>query len=204
MKKIKRLAALFILTMTLFSSALSAMAASYDVKNGVLECHDFPKQSGSAYCTEYKVGGTFYTYDKNGQNRTTGGGRYYVKIGNKYEYVAGAQCLGYARYIQEKLYGVNDGANSGKFKSVGSLSYSKMTEKSLKELIQKGGRGAHLRTGGKHHSFIVVKVTDTFFTVADANGNGGSGKIAVKKYTYKDYIKSGWAKRGIDYLNVRK
>ena len=205
MKHFRRLAALVIMTVTLFASAFPVMAsASYVVKDGVLQMTDFPGMKGTVYCKEYKVGGTFYTYDKTGKHRTTGGGLYYVKIGKKYEYVAGAQCLAYARYLQEKLYGVNDGVNSNKFRSVGSLPASKMTASSLKKLIKRGGRGAHLRTSGKQHSFFVLKVTDDYFTVADANGNGGSGKIAIKKYTYKAYANSGWGKRGIAYLNVKK
>ena len=183
---------------------LPVVSTGYEVNKNVLVMSNFPKQSGTATCSEYKIGSTFYTYNSNGTSKTTGGGLYYVKVGNKYKYVGGAQCLGFARYIQQKLYGVNDGANKDKFKSVGSLSASKMNAKNLKALIQKGGRGAHLRTDGKQHSFIVLKTTDTYFTIVDANGTAGSSKIGKKSFTYEEYAKGGWGKRGIRYLNVRK
>lgn len=185
-------------------TAYPMVSNGYEVNNNVLIMNNFPGQSGTAKCSEYKVGSTFYTYNSKGTSRTTGGGLHYVKIGKSYKYVAGAQCIGFARYIQQKLYGVNDGANRGKFRSVGSLSASKMNESNLKSLIQKGGRGAHLRTDGKQHSFIVLKVTDTYFTVVDANGTAGTAKIGKKSFTYKEYAKSGWGKRGIKFLNVKK
>lgn len=180
------------------------VSCGYEVNKNTLVMTNFPKQSGTASCSEYKIGSKFYTYNSKGTSKTTGGNLLYVKVGKKYKYVAGAQCLAYARYIQEKLYGVNDGANRGKFKSVGSLSASKMNASRLKSLIQRGGRGAHLRTGGKHHSFIVLKATNTYFTVVDANGTAGTARIGKKSFTYEEYAKSGWGRRGIDYLNVRK
>ena len=186
------------------TSTTPMVSCGYEVNKDTLFMTNFPKQYGTATCSEYKIGSTFYTYNSKGTSKTTGGNLLYVKIGSKYKYVAGAQCLAYARYIQEKLYGVNDGTNSGKFKSVGSLSASKMNASRLKSLIQKGGRGAHLRTGGRHHSFIILKTTDSYFTVVDANGTAGAAKIGKKSFTYEEYAKGGWGKRGIDFLNVRK
>ena len=73
MKHFRRLAAIVIMTVTLFASAFPVMAAaSYVVKDGVLQMTDFLGMKGTVYCKEYKVGGTFYTYDKKAGSFQTG------------------------------------------------------------------------------------------------------------------------------------
>ena len=189
---------------TISQSVIRALPQSYDITNKILSISDFPGMKGTVVFKEYKIGSKFYTFNnKKGEKKTTGGGYHYVKVGNKYVYVAGAQCLAGARWFQQKIYGVNDGANKKKFKSVGSLSASEMTEDTLRSLLKKAGRGAHIRTGGRQHSFIVLKVTDKKITLWDVNGTAGSGRVGVKTYSYKQYIES-WGKRGIDYVNIKK
>ena len=66
-------------------TAFPMVSNGYEVNNNVLIMNNFPGQSGTAKCSEYKVGSTFYTYNSKGTSRTTGGGLYYAKIGKSYK-----------------------------------------------------------------------------------------------------------------------
>lgn len=140
-------------------------------------------------------GTTFYTYnDSNGSKKTTSGGYYYVKVGSKYVYTGGAQCLAYARYIQQLLYGYNDGNNSGKFntKTVNAT----VSSSTAKSYITSAGVGAHIRSyysGGGEHSLVVIGIDSTGFYFTDANYDG-KNTIRIGHFTWDGFASSNYKK----------
>lgn len=69
----------------------------------------------------------------------------------------------------------------------------------LKSAVQAAGIRAHFRTQGNNHSMVIIDVTDSGFTVTDANFDG-KNTIRVKSYTWSSYISSKYGSRGILYM----
>lgn len=132
---------------------------------------------------------------------------YTVTINGKPTYLAGAQCLGFARYFHEKVYGdhhIIDETDSFT-RTYHEIRPGTLTEETFKELITQGGFGTHIRTypsssGSYGHSMIVVDVTDEGLTIMDANGDG-AGTVALKTYTWAKYMET-WGGRGIEYIET--
>lgn len=122
---------------------------------------------------------------------------YYARVNNKNVYMAATQCMGFAHYVQYKMYGTYNTSNV-----CGSISAKNLTENKLKQVIMNAGVGAHIRTGGKEHSLIVIGITPNGFTIADANGTAGSHTVGIKTYTWEKY-KNSWGKRGIKFIQQK-
>lgn len=141
--------------------------------------------------TKIKAGDIFYTYYKSGSSyvKSTGGSAYYVKIGSSYVYVAAAQCMGFAHYVQYLLYGKYDGTtstlNSGFTQIAKNVT---TTSANAKTYITKAGAGAHIRTSGSYtHSLIVVSVNSNGFYYVDANGTGTANQIRIGYMTWSAF-----------------
>ncbi|MDD6763783.1 MAG: fibronectin type III domain-containing protein, partial [Clostridiales bacterium] len=127
-----------------------------------------------------------------------------------------AQCYGFALYCQNKLFGYNDVSKPKEFKNIGSIASGKLTTSNLKELISEAPIGSHIRTyyvDKSHcaHSMILIDKNDKGFTVAQANGSNNeeySGhykcRIGTAKYTWKEYVDSGYGCRGINFVKIPK
>ena len=141
--------------------------------------------------TDYRIGGKYTN-------------SYYAKVNGKKVYMAGSQCCGYARYIAYKLYGCHDKSATGKFKDVsGRVAPGKLTAQKMKAVVTAAGVGAHIRTsnriGQSKHSMSIIAVTDSGFTVTDANSDG-KNTIKVTTYTWSSYVSSKYGKRGLYYI----
>jgi hypothetical protein len=182
-------------------------SGSYTLSGTSLTLKDFPKAtSTSVTLSEVKIGSVFYTYYKNSAGKyvaSTGGSSYLVKVGTVYKNVGASQCMAFARYVQQKLYGCNEYSNGAKFTKLSdaSVAAGKLTTSKLKDIIQRAGVGAHIRTNGKKHSMIVINITDKGFTIVDANGTSTPYVSSVRTYTWSSYL-SGYGQRGIDYVMV--
>jgi len=133
--------------------------------------------------------------------------RYTVVINGVSTYLAGAQCLGFARYVHEKMYGDHhiSGENDSFTRTYYNIARGTLDAGTLKQLIMQSGVGAHIRTnaktaGGWGHSMIVAGITEEGLTIIDANGDG-NGTVAVKTYTWDEYM-SRWGSRGIEYIET--
>lgn len=128
--------------------------------------------------TEFKVGGK-YTDSR------------YVWIDGKKVDLAAWQCYGWARFLQEKLYGANSGIDRSKFtKLTGSIN-TKPSAAKFEELCKKAGVGAHIRTKSGH-SLVIIAISENGITITDANADL-KNTIRVKTYTYKQFLKA-WGK----------
>ena len=123
------------------------------------------------------------------------------------------QCFGYARYIQTILFGKNSYNSSGSFYKVSgaSVSVGNLTADKLKSIIKSGNvkPGAHIRTNGSAHSLIITQITDSGFSIIQANGSNNneySGynacRVGTYTYTWSSYVNSTYGKRGIDYIEM--
>lgn len=166
--------------------------ASCTVKNNVIYLSGFPNAK-SVSLDEYPVDSVYPN-------------EYEVMIDGKSVYLGGAQCMGFVRYVQYKMYGESDLVNAESFEDIlggNALSAEQLKEgTTLKDIITKAGPGAHIRTGNKQHSMMVTEITDEGFGIIHANGNG-DGKVKVETFTWDDYNKT-WGKRGILSLKVHK
>jgi len=153
---------------------------SYSISGNLLEVNGVPM-------TEYRLGSK-YTSSR------------YANVNGRLVDMYGWQCCGYARYIQTKLYGCNDKNAPAKFRNVaGTVSAGNLTAARLKSAVQAAGVGAHFRTQGSNHSMAIIAVTDSGFTVTDANSDGRN-TIRVVSYTWSSYISSKYGSRGILYM----
>lgn len=82
---------------------------------------------------------------------------------------------------------------------VDMLQGGRLTTSKLKNAVTAAGVGAHIRTNGNQHSLAVIGVTDSGFTVTDANSDGRL-TIKVRTYTWSSYVNSTYGKRGIAYI----
>ncbi len=125
----------------------------------------------------------------------------------------GSECLGYARYVQYRLYGDFSFSGSSQF-GVGSfirvvggennaLSYDAST---LKNWIKNYAEvGAHIRTsngGGNYnyHSLIITAITDSGFTIIDANSDGNN-ILREKTFTWQEFVNA-YGARKMQYIEV--
>ena len=134
--------------------------------------------------SEYKIGSK-YTSSR------------YVNVNGKSVDVAGWQCCGYARYLQQKLYGRNSGTSKSYFTKLSGSKNVNVKGAKLKTLIQRAGIGAHIRTLNGH-SLVILGITSSGFTIADANADN-KNTIRTKVYTYDNFCKS-WGT--ISYMEV--
>ena len=132
---------------------------------------------------------------------------YTVVINGVSTYLAGAQCLGFARYVHEKMYGDHhiNGENDSFTRTYYNIARGTLNAGTFKQLIMQSGVGAHIRTnaktaGGWGHSMIVPGITEEGLTIIDANGDG-NGTVAAKTYTWDEYM-LWWGNRGIEYIET--
>lgn len=138
-----------------------------------------------------------------------------VTIDGKSVYLAGAQCLGFARYVHEKIYGDHNIHNNSNFiRTKYSINGGQLTAEEAKKLITAGGVGAHIRTYNKDgysdgdngkwgHSQVVTEITEDGFTIIDANSDG-DGTVRIKHYTWEEYVTTGFGRNGIYYIENKK
>lgn len=141
--------------------------------------------------SEYKVGNQ-YTESR------------YANVNGKLVDMLGWQCCGYARYIQQKLYGCHEFNACARFKDVsGVVSSGNLTSSKIQSVVNAAGVGAHIRTnkfnGTNQHSMIIIGITSNGFTIADANSDG-KYTVRVKTFTWSEYV-SAYGKRGLEYVN---
>ncbi len=131
----------------------------------------------------------------------------YANVNGKSVDMYGWQCCGYARYIQQKLYGCHYYNNSTRFSRLyKDTSAKNLTASKIKTMITNAGVGAHVRIGDAEnngHSFIIISVSSTGFVITDANSDW-KNTIRVEEYTWSSYIKSNYGKRSITYIEVYK
>ena len=160
--------------------------------------------SGNIADNTYSISGNILTVNGVAMTDYTIGGKYtnsyYATINGKRVYMAGSQCCGYARYIAYKLFGCHDKSAPGKFKDVSVyVSAGRLTAQKIKSAVTEAGIGAHIRTNGSQHSMSIIGVTDSGFTVTDANSDGRN-TIKVTSYTWDSYVNGKYGKRGILYI----
>lgn len=164
-------------------SSISAAApanASYNVSGNLLTVN-------GVAMTDYRIGGKYTNSN-------------YAIVNGKSVYMAGSQCCGYARYIAYKLYGCHDKSAPSKFRDVsGYVAAGQLTATKMKSAVQAAGVGAHIRTNGRQHSLAIIGVSDSGFTITDANSDGRN-TIRTYTYTWSSYVNSTYGKRGILYI----
>lgn len=134
------------------------------------------------------------------------------------------ECYGFAEWCQYKLYGnislngvdwfyrENSNNNFYRLTIDGVLDSAKgapiLTEESLKIIIQQAGVGSHLRTGGGHSVFI-TDITDEGFSIAQCNGiyndeyeGYKNNYIGTHTFTWKEYVESSYADKGIHFVEL--
>ncbi len=166
------------------SSAASISAqSSYSVSNNVLTINGIS-------LTEYKIGSKCSN-------------TYYSNINGKSTYLGGSQCLGYARYVQRKLYGYDEFNDGGKYTDIsGVISYKNVTADKIKSLVNSAGVGGHIRTsnnnGTNYHSLVIIGISADGFTITDGNSDGRL-TVRYKKFKWQEYVNT-YGKRGINSI----
>lgn len=160
--------------------------------------------SSSKNNSTYSISGNLLTVNGVVMSDYRIGGKYtnsnYAIVNGKQVYMAGSQCCGYARYIAYKLYGCHDKSAPSKFKDVsGYVAAGKLTTAKMKNAVIAAGVGSHIRTNGSQHSLAIIGVTDSGFTITDANSDGKL-TIRVATYTWSSYVNSKYGKRGLAYI----
>lgn len=128
----------------------------------------------------------------------------YANVNGKSVDMLGWQCCGYARYIQQKLYGCHEYNARARFKDVsGVVNSANLTSSKIQSVVNAAGVGAHIRTnkfnGTNQHSMVIIGITSSGFTIADANSDG-KYTVRVKTFTWSGYV-STYGKRGLEYVN---
>jgi hypothetical protein len=152
----------------------------------------------------YSISGNLLTVNGTQMSDYRIGGKYtnsnYAMVNGRKVYMAGSQCCGYARYIAYKLYGCHDKSAPGKFRDVsGYVAAGRLTADKLKSAVTAAGVGSHIRTNGRQHSMSIIGVTDSGFTITDANSDGKL-TVRVATYTWSSYVNSTYGKRGLLYI----
>ena len=183
-----------------FASATGYVIAGVDIG---YQAGDYFTDNGKA-CTDHGTKGIHSYYNENACNCIC---TYDGKS------LGAVQCYGFARYVQSKLYGVNSfNAPSRFYKMAGSyVAAGRLTETKIKELVDKAGVGAHLRTNSGRHSMIIADITNEGFTIIQCNGSNNreySGycacRIGTYTYTWNSYVNSTYGKRGLEFIEKIK
>lgn len=198
----KRFLSIFLAFVLMFSTAsnllINANAASNVIINGVNIGVELGKQMQFTTSS-----GTKDEY-----------GKYY----NGY-YLAGTECIGFARWCQYKLFGGHWYSAPGEFynvkvNGVQSIARGSLTTSNLKAMIIACKPGAHLRTYAAEgstwgHSMVITQITDTGFSIAQCNGvnnneysNWKHNYVGTYTYTWSSYVNSTYGKRGIEYIEM--
>ena len=140
-----------------------------------------------------------------------------TKCKNTYNgiYLGASQCFGYARYVQQKIFGKNSYTNSGAFYHVSGVSVNgSLTADKIKSIMMNSEvkPGAHLRTkGSTQHSMVITQITSSGFSIIQCNGSNNNEysswtecRIGTFTYTWSSYASSTYGKRGIDYIEMPK
>ena len=142
----------------------------------------------------------------------------YGKYYNGY-YLAGTECIGFARWCQYKLFGGHWYSAPGEFynvkvNGVQSIARGNLTTSNLKAMIIACKPGAHLRTYAAEgstwgHSMVITEITDTGFSIVQCNGvnnneysNWIHNYVGTYTYTWSSYVNSTYGKRGIEYIEM--
>ncbi len=159
-------------------------ASTYSISNNVLIIN-------GVALTEYKIGSKCPN-------------TYYSNVNGKSTYVGGSQCLGYARYVQRKLYGYDEFNDGGKYTDIsGVISYKNVTADKIKSLVNSAGAGGHIHTnnnnGTNRHSLVIIGISADGFTITDGNSDGNL-TVRYKTFTWQEYVNT-YGKRGIQFIN---
>jgi predicted small lipoprotein YifL len=184
---------------------------------------NFPRAKIMAVLHEYPIGTKFP--DPSDKTSET----FKLTIDGDTVAMGSMQCQAYARYIQYKLYGKTDYTASSEFRNVirditgsNTIPDGTLTKDLLKEVITAAGPGTHIRTDQtpvlddygnvvynskgeivytSRHSMFVVQVDEEGFTILEANWDN-TMTIRQHYYTWDTYMSSGFAKRGLKFVNV--
>ncbi len=167
-----------------YSVIVTVKAGTWSVSNSILKVN-------GVSMIEYKVGSK-YTQSR------------YANVNGKSVDMCGWQCCGYARYIQQKLYGCHEFNAGVRFKAVcGVVSSGSLNASRIQSIVNAAGVGAHIRTnkfnGTNQHSMIIIGITSNGFTIADANSDG-KYTVRVKTFTWSEYVNA-YGRRGLEYVN---
>ena len=143
-----------------------------------------------------------------------------IKCKNTYNgiYLGASQCFGYARYVQQKIFGKNSFTNRGDFYEVsgvsvaaGSLTADKIKNIMLNSEIKPGAHLRTMRTTVDPHSMIITQITSSGFSIIQCNGSNNNEytswtpcRIGTYTYTWSGYASSTYGKRGISYIEMPK
>lgn len=151
-------------------------------------------------------GNKHLTYYKNG-TQSNSGSAYYCYYNDELTYVAAAQCMSYAYYIQLLYYGVDshttklfyEEKDDGISEFYGVKYYRTLSADELKTLLQYTGPATHIRSNG--HSISVLRTDDNGFFYTDANTSSatyGKNNIKLGYTTYADFASGSYKK--VDYV----
>lgn len=140
---------------------------------------------------EYKIGSKYTTSR-------------YASVNGRSVDMFGWQCCGYARYIQQKLYGCHEKNVPSRFRNVSGIVTSKnLTAAKIQLIVNAAGVGGHIRTNNynntNQHSMIIIGISPSGFTIADANSDGRYS-VRIKTFSWTEYV-SVYGKRGLEYVN---
>lgn len=167
-----------------YSVTVTVKVGTWSVSNNILNVNGVSMH-------EYKVGSK-YTQSR------------YANVNGKSVDMCGWQCCGYARYIQQKLYGCHEFNAGARFRAVcGVVSSGSLNVSRIQSIVNAAGVGAHIRTnkfnGTNQHSMIIIGITSQGFTIADANSDG-KYTVRVKTFTWSEYVNT-YGRRGLEYVN---
>ena len=154
----------------------------------------------SALDPQYRPGNKWV----DGQTVTTGGRTIDLKA---------QTCLGFARYVQYRLYGAfsvygEARYGTGRFVRVVGAEDDVLdvTEDSVRTwILEKAEVGAHIRTSNQtryYHSMIITSISDDGFTVIDANWSEDQDNFIRERFYTWEKFASSFASRKMQYIEV--
>lgn len=130
--------------------------------------------------------------------------RYVVIDGEKCDLRA-VQCMGYAMYIQQVLFGCNEFTNSSKFKNISGP--GKVSKDGVKKWFVENADilhpGTHIRVRGSEHSIVLMAVNYDRGTVTYIDNNW-VGKCKISDFTTLTWSEFASKFGSINYAKVYK
>ena len=167
--------------------------------------HNFPNAiNADTELSRYPIGTQFHEAGRDYKNASD---TTYELENGEFKNLGAIECMAYARYVQEALYGDHDVANGNlehfpilpESKNVDNTTLKQNDYELLKKLSQTAGPGAHMRVNG--HSMIIIDATDDGITILDANAGSTYNVISKKNYTWSEFYNS-WGKKGLEYIKT--
>lgn len=130
--------------------------------------------------------------------------RYVVIDGEKCDLRA-VQCMGYAMYIQQVLFGCNEFSNSSKFKNISGP--GKVSKDGVKKWFVENAEllhpGTHIRVRSSEHSIVLMAVDYDKGTITYIDNNW-VGKCKISNFTTLTWSEFASKFKSINYAKVYK